>query len=167
MEDRWSGLATSLAASRIPALSPRAVDLLIDIKNWALRQMETAAAEARPQLLLIARTSYISLVTLGREDMANEYIERMYRDDAWDAMNRAFHLEYYNDVDYTPGLELAHEDALQDFPNTFRVLMGGLRATKGTKYAGRNIQFYTLLSLAQHRHAPANSQKGTAGISSR
>jgi 5'-deoxynucleotidase YfbR-like HD superfamily hydrolase len=136
-------------------LRPRGVTVLTKIKNWAIAQLETAPSEAHPQLLLIARTAYISLITLGRDEMVNEYIGWMYRDKAWDAMNRAFHLEYYNDIDYTPGLALAHEDGLQPFPNTYRILMGRLlqaAKNKGKKYPDCNIHLYTLLSLAQHRH---------------
>jgi 5'-deoxynucleotidase YfbR-like HD superfamily hydrolase/nucleoside phosphorylase len=137
-----------------PGLKPRAIAALTKIKTWAVDQSKTAAPEARPSFLLNARTAYISLMNLGRGEMVNEYIDWMYRDKAWDSMNRAFHLEYYNDIDYTPGLELAREDALQDFPNTYRVLMGRLlpAAKSKEKYPGCDIHIYTLLSLAQHRH---------------
>jgi 5'-deoxynucleotidase YfbR-like HD superfamily hydrolase len=112
------------------------------------------ATAADPELLLVARTSYISLIALGEAQEESEYIDRMFHDHAWDAMNRAFYLEYFRDVDYAPGLDLAHEDELQEFPNTFRVLLADLTqaAATGRRDPLRDVEFYTLLSLAQHRH---------------
>jgi 5'-deoxynucleotidase YfbR-like HD superfamily hydrolase len=109
--------------------------------------------ESRSHLLLIARTVYISLVSLGEEEASREYIQRLFESPEWDELNRAFHLEYYGDVPYLPKQRLTHRDSLEKFPNTFRSLFGRLSIEyDSAAYTAREIDLYTLLSLAQHRH---------------
>ncbi len=106
--------------------------------------------------LLLHRTIYISLAYLGDRDAARQYIARLLKNPDWDNLNRGFHLEYYSDIAYIPDSEqMAHVDELKPFPNTYAAL--STRIKSAVRPAGnRNlfeIEFYTMLSLAQHRHA--------------
>jgi 5'-deoxynucleotidase YfbR-like HD superfamily hydrolase len=105
--------------------------------------------------LLYARTLSISLAYLGVEGFAESYITKLIYDAKQDNLNRGFHLEYYHDKLYLPDeLQLTHEDCLEEFPNTFGALVRRIE----DHFQNRTnpifeIEWYTLLSLSQHRHA--------------
>lgn len=112
--------------------------------------------QRRKHLLLAARTVYISLITLGDRAASAELIERMLRDPEWDELNRGFHLEYYGDIPYVPRHQMSHKDSLDTFDRTYAGLSERLKEHRlDPDYPALDIELYTLLSLAQHRHAEA------------
>ncbi|GFE80861.1 hypothetical protein GCM10011487_28610 [Steroidobacter agaridevorans] len=104
---------------------------------------------------LLIRTIYISLIQLGDSDASRGYIHQLMRDPEADRINRGFHLEYYGDIEYDPKLDMSHEDTLCDFSQTFETLQQKIAESLDRKrqYDLREVDIYTLLSLAQHRHA--------------
>jgi 5'-deoxynucleotidase YfbR-like HD superfamily hydrolase/nucleoside phosphorylase len=100
--------------------------------------------------LLIMRTLYISLAYLGDKSAQQEYIEKLLSDSEMDSFNRGFHLEYYEDQEYTPSEALISEDHLGPCPKTFEQLFINLTKEEDPIF---EIELYTLCSLAQHRHA--------------
>jgi nucleoside phosphorylase/5'-deoxynucleotidase YfbR-like HD superfamily hydrolase len=120
-----------------------------------MRDITSPSTVAGKATLLYARTVYISLAYLGHGDASRDYIETLMSDGQWDNLNRGFHLEYYKDIPYVPdSQQMAHVDELNAFPNTFRALTERLRKAVHSGSRGLlEVELYTLLSLAQHRHA--------------
>ena len=121
-------------------------------------QLRSLATKPTPPLtrtdLLLWRTVYISLAYLGDDSSSEEYIRLLLEREEWNDINRGFHLEYYNDLVYEPGLQLSHADTLGPFPKTFESLRERLATHLNQKAYGLfNIEAFTLYSLAQHRHA--------------
>lgn len=110
--------------------------------------------------LLFLRTIYISLTYLGDEVASSEYIKQLIHNKYFDTLNRGFHLEYYEDITFSPASpdSLKHEDDLNDFSKTFNRLYKKLEIALNTKsyYSMFQIELYTLCSLAQHRQANGN-----------
>jgi len=105
---------------------------------------------------LLIRTIFISLVELGDVTSSNEYLLLLTRHPGWDDVNRGFHLEYYGDIPYDPQLDMSHRDRLGDFAATSRYLRHKIlrkSANGRQQYPLLDIEAYTVLSLAQHRHA--------------
>jgi 5'-deoxynucleotidase YfbR-like HD superfamily hydrolase len=103
---------------------------------------------------LLSRTVYISLAYLGDDPSSEEYIRLLLEREDWNDINRGFHLEYYDDLVFDPGLQLSHSDTLQPFPKTFESLRERLETHINHRAYGLfNIEALTLYSLAQHRHA--------------
>ena len=110
----------------------------------------SAASESK-EIRLLLRTLQISLISLGQQDIAEDYILQCLANEKYDNQNRGFHLEYYEDTPSILGERLNNEDNLDvDFPNTFEALKKSMQ--EYSMSAMHDVQFYTLLSLAQHRH---------------
>ena len=112
--------------------------------------------------MLLARTLYISLSYLGQSSAQDEYIGQLLKNPRWDEFNRGFHLEYYGDAEYVPSFPLLSEDNLGECPKTFEQLSRRLRSDPKSPLL--QIELYTLVSLAQHRHAAAALDKDTRNI---
>lgn len=110
--------------------------------------------------LLYLRTIYISLTYLGDEVASAEYIKQLIQNKYFDNLNRGFHLEYYEDISFSPTSpdSLKHEDNLNGFSRTFNKLYKKLEVALNNKayYSMFQIELYTLCSLAQHRQAHGN-----------
>ena len=107
-------------------------------------------SDEEKRFLLLTRTMSISLSYLGEFSAQDEYIGNLLRKPNWDEFNRGFHLEYYGDSEYDPSVPLLSMDNLEPCPNTFAQLKKRLKQKKGSPIT--QIEFYTLVSLAQHRH---------------
>ena len=105
--------------------------------------------EARNSLLLALRTCYISLACLGDTTASEEYIGQLMDKPQWCEINRGFHLLYYGDKDFNPGIGLIAKDNLEDFPKTYSYLFN--RISNFTKKPLSDIEIYTFFSLIQHR----------------
>lgn len=122
--------------------------------------------------LLYHRTICISLICLGEEKASSNYIKLLLNNKYFDNLNRGFHLEYYEDIIFSPASpdSLKHEDDLGSFDKTFNRLYGKiLNALTNNKYYPLfQIELYTLCSLAQHRQANGNleskKQEAITGI---
>jgi 5'-deoxynucleotidase YfbR-like HD superfamily hydrolase len=117
--------------------------------------------ETAKRLRLVARTIYISLASLGSESATAEYLDELFRNKEWDALNRGFHLEYYGDVDYYPHYEMMHEDKLEPCPRTMRELIRKVESTQRGRLS--LIEIYTLCSLVRHRHAAGKDYEEERG----
>lgn len=110
--------------------------------------------------LLYLRTIYISLTYLGDEDASSEYIKLLLKNKYFDNLNRGFHLEYYEDITFSPASpeSLKHEDNLNEFDKTFIKLFNKLNVALQLRafYPLFEIELYTLCSLAQHRQVNGN-----------
>ena len=110
--------------------------------------------------LLYLRTIYISLTYLGDELASSDYIKQLIHNKYFDNLNRGFHLEYYEDITFSPASpdSLKHEDNLNGFSKTFNRLYKKLEIAIDAKsyYSMFQIELYTLCSLAQHRQAHGN-----------
>lgn len=114
--------------------------------------------------LLLLRTIYISLAYLGESeslrdlsmDYAYTYVTHLLNHRDFDSLNRGFHLQYYEDIEFvrSPG-NLIRMDSLEGFDRTFLKLSAKVRQSldTGHRYNLFEIELYTLVSLAQHRHA--------------
>lgn len=109
--------------------------------------------------LLYYRTICISLICLEDNDASSNYIKHLINNKYFDNLNRGFHLEYYEDITFSPASpdSLNHEDSLADFSKTFDRLHSKLSMSLATSsfYPLFQIELYTLCSLAQHRQANA------------
>lgn len=129
---------------------------LSEWKRVVGEEVEKSSKVHRKTLLLL-RSIYISLVELGDRVTGTEYIKRLLRDHTWDNLNRGFHLEYYGDIVFNSGVEkeMIHEDNLGECRETVMYLQSKiLRMMQGDAqgYPLLEIEYYTVLSLAQHRH---------------
>lgn len=110
--------------------------------------------------LLYYRTICISLICLKEKDASSNYIKQLLNNKYFDNLNRGFHLEYYEDIIFSPASpdSLKHEDDLGSFDKTFNRLHNKLFAALNSKkyYPLFQIELYTLCSLAQHRQANDN-----------
>lgn len=106
--------------------------------------------------LLLERTIYISLIYLGDEHAADNYLETMLQQPACDDLNRGFHLEYYEDAPRPPTAQemLAFDDVIIAPEKTFEILLEKLRDDIGRGEPRRmsSIELYTLCSLCVNRH---------------
>ncbi|MDR0972852.1 MAG: HD domain-containing protein, partial [Prevotellaceae bacterium] len=109
------------------------------------------------QVLLYYRTICISLVCLGDNGASSKYIKRLVNSKYFDNLNRGFHLQYYEDIPFSPASpqSLKSKDNLGSFSKTYERLTSKLdEALKtGNKYPLFEIELYTICSLAQHRQA--------------
>lgn len=104
--------------------------------------------------LLLLRTVAISLVVLGDKGESDRYIQRLLRHPSWEDLNRGFHLEYYGDIPYDPTVRLTRRDYMADCKQTFQLLRKRIDERHGDPdYTMLDIDLFTLISLAQHRHA--------------
>ncbi len=102
------------------------------------------------ELLLALRASYISLAYLGDEKASKIYIGKLLSCDAWNRINRGFHLRYYGDINYFPRIGLITEDNLEDFPKTYSYLYNKISSFVRTPLF--DVEVYTFFSLIQSRH---------------
>jgi 5'-deoxynucleotidase YfbR-like HD superfamily hydrolase len=94
------------------------------------------------------------LAYLGDEEASNEYLYLLTDRQAWNNVNRGFHLEYYADIPFDPERQLSHEDRLGSFTRTYESLRERIVGNINNRdYGLFNIEVFTLYSLAQHRHA--------------
>lgn len=138
-------------------------DLRSEAKAFLQRCKEHFLRHSKPRLDrltnqegLLIRTIFISLVELGDVASSNEYLLLLTKHPGWDDVNRGFHLEYYGDIPYDPHLDMSHRDRLGDFSSTCHYLRHKIsrKSANGTRqYPLLDIEVYTVLSLAQHRHA--------------
>jgi nucleoside phosphorylase/5'-deoxynucleotidase YfbR-like HD superfamily hydrolase len=113
-----------------------------------------------PGELLLARTIYISLMNLGDDKAADEYLSWLMHNERWDDLNRGFHLEYYGDISFDPDRQMIHSDPM-DAPTeilpcrkTLAQLVSRIRRhIQDSSYKMFAVEVYTAYSLAQHRHA--------------
>lgn len=111
-------------------------------------------------LMMISRSAYISLTYLGVYNRTTEYIQALFRNEAWDILNRGFHLEYYGDRTYDPKRPLESMDDLGPWPLTFDKLTE--RISNTGLLQERLVDIYTLFSLAYERfRAGRLSQKNS------
>lgn len=128
-------------------------------REWLRSQrarIEEGLDPTNKAVMLLARTTYISLVYLGDREASVAYTSKLLSDPNWDAINRGFHLEYYGDLPYDPASEdqLASEDVLGPFPRTFTQLALRLQQHLSPNgYHLFDIELQTICSLALHRHA--------------
>jgi len=104
--------------------------------------------------LLTERTIYISLIQLEDSSSSEEYINLLLNDKESDKINRGFHLEYYGDIKVKYNHNLQRKDPLEDFSYTYERLYPKVSESIESRinYPLRDIELYTLISLAQHRH---------------
>ena len=107
--------------------------------------------EDQKMQLLYYRTICISLICLGEKNVSEEYIQDLLSNRYFDNLNRGFHLEYYEDVEFSQ--QIYNEDMLGPFNRTYEQLRNKLdSAISANKfYPLLQIDLYTLCSLAQHR----------------
>ena len=108
-----------------------------------------------PERRLLLRTICISLIMLENQGESDAYVRACLRNKEFDSLNRGFHLEYYGDIDYDPGVPLNSEDPVAlPGTRTFEILLRKLVESyrQGRSYALRDVDLQTLLSLCQHRH---------------
>ncbi len=107
--------------------------------------------------LRLLRTIYVSLIYLGDRKASAEYIAKLVDNQHWDHINRGFHLEYYGDIVVDPASDYPHEDTMMDFPYTFKRLFTSIQENLDARirYMPRELEIYTIFSLAQKRHARA------------
>jgi hypothetical protein len=129
----------------IASLTRTAMLLLEDVKRLL---DDTGEVSTTIDVPLLQRTVYVSLASLGHENAAQEYIDRLVKKPSWDALNRGFHMEYYGDREYDPSRPI-HRDDLRACPRTARALIDRFSSENGM----RDIEFYTFCSLVRHRHA--------------
>jgi nucleoside phosphorylase/5'-deoxynucleotidase YfbR-like HD superfamily hydrolase len=140
-------------------LRRRAKELLKTWKDEAERKEATIRGNdghlSIGRRLLFLRTLYISLAYLGDQSTAEDYVQKLIVRSDWDDLNRGFHLEYYHDKAYLPDEnQLAHEDNLEPFPKAFAALVHRInKALASGVNPPFQVEWFTLLSLAQHRHA--------------
>lgn len=107
--------------------------------------------------LLYYRTICISLICLEEKDASANYIKQLINNKYFDNLNRGFHLEYYEDIIFSPASpdSLKHEDNLESFTKTFNRLHNKLFKSLTNKdyYPLFQVELYTICSLAQHRQA--------------
>lgn len=153
------------SAARARQALPQLLYIAGRLENASLREGAQALLQRAKETLvtrtrgeedpLLARTIYISLAHLNAADATEEYLETLITNQQADELNRGFHLKYYGDAEYLPDEQLSYVDALEPFPRTFETLMRHLQSERSQSQLRtlRYIEFYTLLSLAQHRHA--------------
>ena len=110
------------------------------------------------QYLLYYRTICISLICLGDTDTSDRYIAQLLNNKYFDTLNRGFHLEYYEDIVFSPSQPdtLNNEDDGQcDCSKTFQRLYTKIKKALDTDniYPLFQVELYTLCSLIQHRQA--------------
>jgi nucleoside phosphorylase/5'-deoxynucleotidase YfbR-like HD superfamily hydrolase len=112
--------------------------------------------------LLLQRTIYISLAYLGRKDASEAYLVQLMQNEAWDELNRGFHMEYYGDIAFDPQdpMSMSHQDPMDppDAVQSCRLTVDKLYRRIEMKVDDANyglfwIEVYTLCTLVQHRHA--------------
>lgn len=101
--------------------------------------------------LLYYRTICISLICLGEKNVSEEYIQELLSNRYFDNLNRGFHLEYYEDVEFSQ--QINNEDKLGPFDRTYEQLGNKLKSAISANrfYPLLQVDLYTLCSLAQHR----------------
>jgi len=104
---------------------------------------------------LLYRTIQISLIQLDTPRASDSYIELCLSSKKLDDFNRGFHLEYYGDVEYIRSQPMANIDELGTCTKTFNTLIKKIEDSFKSQlsYTLRDIDLYTLVSLAQHRHS--------------
>lgn len=77
------------------------------------------------------------------------------RFEAWNRINRGFHLEYYGDIPFDPSKQLSHaDDNRRSFTFTYSIIVERIeRHSQDLEYGLYEIEIFTLFSLAQVRHA--------------
>lgn len=113
------------------------------------------AREGNNESLLVLRSAYVSLMSLGSEERGREYIQGLLQNKTWDNLNRGFHLEYYGDIPFDPGEPMCHEDDLaKPATRTLDHLLARVGAgLQKPRTVLLQLEAYTLCSLARHRHA--------------
>lgn len=148
---KWD--ASIRSANGLPPLS-----LAADVNDDAFRKQkfkEQGYLEKSNADRLLYRTIQISLIELEVPNAAAAYIDLCLTSKTLDEFNRGFHLEYYGDIPYDPTQPMANRDELGPCDNTFRTLINKIEHSFSahTPYCLRDIEIYTVVSLAQHRHA--------------
>lgn len=106
--------------------------------------------------LLQQRTIYISLIYMDDISSSHDYIKLLLNNSQWDALNRGFHLEYYEDFQTTPSqFRMISFDDIKVRPKkTFEILYSKLeKEYESLKSEARSlVELHTLCSLCVHRH---------------
>ncbi len=136
-----------------PGARQRATALLQALKQRLSARDDVQEGKVDRNTLRLLRTIYVSLIYLGNRKASNEYIDQLLAHEAWDHLNRGFHLEYYGDIVKDRRSEFTHEDTMVDFPRTFRRLRSNVEKHWSTGDPIAELEIYTLFSLAQCRHA--------------
>lgn len=110
------------------------------------------------QYLLYYRTICISLICLGDPDTSDRYITHLLNNKYFDTLNRGFHLEYYEDIVFSPSQPDTlnnEDDGLCDCSKTYQRLYTKIKNAldTGNMYPLFQVELYTLCSLIQHRQA--------------
>lgn len=158
--------------SAITLLKELEVSVYQEIKKRIPLDSTKTVKNEDKKYLLYHRTICISLICLGEENASSNYIELLLNNKYFDNLNRGFHLEYYEDINFSPASpdSLKHEDDLGSFDKTFMKLYSKLQdaLTTNIYYPLFQIELYTICSLAQHRQAKGNldeeKQKAIAEI---
>ena len=115
--------------------------------------LSAVSPEDRRASLLLFRGVTISLIYMGSERIAQEYICLMLEDKTVNMINRGFHLEYYGDIPAADKQWLA----LEDDPRSGSKTMNNLCYNIEDRFICRNntpvleIELFTLCSLLQAR----------------
>lgn len=102
--------------------------------------------------LMFARTIYISLAYMGGKDAANDYINQLLDDPAWNTLNRGFHMEYYGDLEYQPSVHMSKHDPGSSCNKTLDRLASRIKKKMSdSSYSLLSIEIFTYYSLLQVR----------------
>lgn len=113
------------------------------------------SGEYEPALLLL-RTIYISLITLGSPGASDGYLAYLLLDQDARNLNSGFHLQYYGDYRYDERHSNVRwfGDLGGDFGQTAKALGKRIKqAIDGNDYPLRDVEIFTLASLAQVRQS--------------
>lgn len=120
------------------------------------RVLEGPGEEEGRRMLLLHRTIYISLIYLGNETAAEEYLKILLSYPVCDNLNRGFHLQYYEDQSLPPPADdmIGFDDVRIVPRNTFEVLAEKLEGDvrSGRKRAMTFVELHTICSLCINRH---------------
>ncbi|MCL2382010.1 MAG: HD domain-containing protein [Treponema sp.] len=137
------------------ALKERAIGL---IKEYMPKSKEKykhkPSVEDNRKFLFALRTAYISLACLGESSASGEYVEKLILHHDWCTVNRGFHLLYYGDKSFDPGIGFNPEDKLGDCSKTYLHLYNRIKTLR--KEPLRDIEIYTFFSLIQQRYLKNN-----------
>jgi nucleoside phosphorylase/5'-deoxynucleotidase YfbR-like HD superfamily hydrolase len=112
------------------------------------------------QSLLLQRTIYISLTYLGDVKASGEYLNLLRSNQKMDALNRGFHLEYYEDLSPASGGEtlISFDDNVSPPIKTFNVLYDKIDKDirNNSLRSMTAIELHTLTSICLNRHVSNN-----------
>lgn len=133
-------------------------ELLSAGKSSSLSKLKSEKVEFR-RWLLLQRTIYISQTYLGDSEASSQYLKLLLEHADWDALNRGFHLEYYEDFSPspTPGKMISFDDISYSPKKTFEVLSEKIFHDCEAENPRpirpiMMIELHTLLSLCVNRH---------------